>query len=69
MRSAKTAYSRVASTVSSVPVEFSASSEIRIIWREAVESGFIALMKCDGSSESESHADPDEGGRTVDGRQ
>ena len=38
---------------------FAASSENRIICREAVESGFIAFTTCDGSSESAKQAEPD----------
>jgi hypothetical protein len=36
------------------------SSEKRILCREAAESGFIALITCDDSSESAKHAEPDE---------
>ena len=41
-------------------IVFAASKENRIICREAVESGFIALTTCDGSSESAKHAEPDD---------
>jgi hypothetical protein len=41
-------------------IVFVESSENRIICREAVESGFIALTTCDGSSESARQAEPDD---------
>jgi len=43
-----------------VEAEYWAPSENRIICREALESGFIALMTCEGSCESAWHAEPDE---------
>ena len=45
-----------------------ASSENRIICQEAVESDFIALITCKGSSESARQAEPDEGGKSLDDR-
>ena len=39
---------------------FAASSENRIICREAADSGFIALITCEGSSESARQAEPDD---------
>jgi hypothetical protein len=68
MCSAATTFSRMASTLFVVAAECSASSENRIICRDAIESGLIALITCDGSSESARHAEPDEGGRSVGGR-
>ena len=38
----------------------SAPNENLIICREAADSGFMALMTCDGSSESARQAEPDE---------
>lgn len=49
-----------ASSVLISVIAFAAANENRIICREAVESGFIALTTCDGSSESARHAEPDD---------
>jgi hypothetical protein len=54
MHSAATAFSRIASTVFAIAADCSASRENRIICREDVDSGLIALMTCEGSSESAS---------------
>jgi hypothetical protein len=52
---------RMASVASVISFSvFSIPTEKRIIPRDAVESGFIALITCEGSSESAKHAEPDE---------
>ena len=54
------AHSTAAAATLMSPLAIAGSSEKRIISREAGDPGFIALMTCDGSSESARHAEPDE---------
>ena len=61
MCSDTTASSRMARTFFVIPADCSAPSDSRIICREATESGFMALITCDASSESARHAEPDHG--------